>query len=56
MCDILSFTILMKHGYGSIYPNKKYQYIYRYQDQNENSFSTLVEYINFDGLHIKKII
>ena len=26
MCDILSFIILIKHGYGSIYHNNKYQY------------------------------
>ena len=29
MCDILSYIILIKHGYGSICPNDKYQYIFR---------------------------
>ena len=29
MCELLSFIILIKHGYGSIYPNYKYQYIFR---------------------------
>ena len=40
-CDILSFIMLINHGYGSISPNNKYQYIWRYRDQNENSSSTL---------------
>ena len=30
MCNILSFIILLKHGYGSIYPNNKYQHKYIY--------------------------
>ena len=29
MCDILSYIILIKHGYGSICPNNKYQYTFR---------------------------
>ena len=27
MGDLLLLSILIKHGYGGIYPNNKYQYI-----------------------------